>query len=68
MRGIAASVDVGPILQRPRRRPHAEEGSAGGDEEGAGKEEQEQQTARDAGAASSGELVGRNGRRGGRGR
>ena len=64
----AASVDVGPILQRPPHRPGAEERGAGGDEQAASKEEQEQQAARYACAASSGELVRGNGRRGGRGR
>ena len=55
-------------LRRLPRRPGAEERGARGDEQAAGKEEQEQQAAGDAGAASSGELVRRNGRRSGRGR
>ena len=58
----AASVDVGAALRRPPRRPGAEERGTCGDEEAAGKEEQEQQPARYASAASSGELVRRNGR------
>ena len=51
-------------LRRLPRRPGAEDRGAGGDEEGAGEEEHEQQAAGDAGAASSGEIVRRNGRRG----
>ena len=64
----AASVDVRAPLRRPPRRPGAEERRACGDEEGAGEEEEQQQAAGDAGAASPGELVGGDGRRGGRGR
>ena len=56
------------LLGRLPRGAGAEEGGSCGDEEGAGEEEHEEEAAGDAGAASSGELVGRNGRRGGRGR
>ena len=68
MRAPTTSVDVGAVLRRLPRRPGAQDRGACSDEEAAGKEEQEQQAAGDAGAASSGELVRRNGRRGGRGR
>ena len=68
MRDPAAPVSMRAVLRRPSHRPGAEERRACGEEQAAGEEEQEQQPTGDAGAASSGELVGRNGCRGGRGR
>ena len=68
MRDPAAPVSTCAILRRFPRRPGAEERGAYSDEQAASEEKQQQQPARYAGAASSGELVRRNGRRGGRGR
>jgi len=67
MRGVRRPL-MCALLRRLPRRPGPEERGAGGDEEAASKEEQEEQAARYACAASPGELVGRNGRRSGRGR
>ena len=66
VRVLTASLSMRASLRRLPGGAGAEEGGACGDEQAAGEEEQQQQAAGDAGAASSGELVRRNGRRGGR--